>query len=380
MVFFSSDAKSPALSFRTFAPLVLALTLLGAAAPAKAQFFGQPQQQAQPAPSADAASMVRIDRLENQVRNLNGQVEQLQFQVKRLEDQLRKFQMDVDQRFLDAAPAPKAAPAARTPAPVAPQKRSELDDPGAMPVAANTAPPTDPDAPPPEAALAASAETVASAPSAVIEPPPAIAAPPTVTVGADGRRHDAFDPGAAPNAPGAPLPLGSADSASKPVVRAASGPLDITSPEQRGAQPVSPEQTAAVATPMPSSDPVKAQYDAAVEQMRGQRYDAAQQAFSAFIAANPHSRLIAPAIFHLGETFSAQGRHPEAAEQFLKIVQDFSRSAVAPDAMIKLGASLMAMGAKEQACAVFVDVPRKYPNATAAQKLAADREAKKAAC
>ena len=47
----------------------------------------------------DTSTMLRVDRLENQVRSLNGQVEQLQFQAKRLEDQLRKFQIDVDQRL-----------------------------------------------------------------------------------------------------------------------------------------------------------------------------------------------------------------------------------------------------------------------------------------
>jgi TolA-binding protein len=48
--------------------------------------------------------------------------------------------------------------------------------------------------------------------------------------------------------------------------------------------------------------------------------------------------------------------------------------------MVKLGVSLNALGAKEQACAFFSEVPRKYPNAATAQKLAAEREAKKASC
>ena len=44
-----------------------------------------------PAQAQDAASlMVRIDRLESQLRAQNGDIEQMQFQIKRLEDQLRK--------------------------------------------------------------------------------------------------------------------------------------------------------------------------------------------------------------------------------------------------------------------------------------------------
>ncbi len=95
---------------------------------------------------------------------------------------------------------------------------------------------------------------------------------------------------------------------------------------------------------------------------------------------NPSSRYVAPAIFHLGEAYFYQNRHREAAEQFLKIAKDYATSPVAPYAMVRLGISLNALGAKEQACAFFSEMPRKYPNAAAAEKLAAEREAKKASC
>ena len=125
---------------------------------------------------------------------------------------------------------------------------------------------------------------------------------------------------------------------------------------------------------------VKAEFEAAYEQLKAQRYDGAQQGFSAFVQKNPHSRFIAPAIYHLGESFYFQNRHREAAEQFLKIAQDYAKSPVAASAMVKLGVSLAALGAKEQACAFFSEMPRKYPAASAGEKQAAAREAKKAAC
>ena len=56
--------------------------------------------------------LLRVDRLESQVRDLNGQVEQLQFQVKRLEDALRKFQSDADSRLDQSSRPSPAAPAA----------------------------------------------------------------------------------------------------------------------------------------------------------------------------------------------------------------------------------------------------------------------------
>jgi tol-pal system protein YbgF len=209
---------------------------------------------------------------------------------------------------------------------------------------------------------------------------------------AAGRRHDAYDPDAQPAAPGAPLPLGSSASAStgRSTARTADslrdpgGPLDLTPPGLRdAAQPAAaaPAAGATVASlgagvPAAPADPVKVEYDAATDLLKTQHYDAAQQGFSAFVQKNPHSRLIAPAIYHLGESYYYQSRHREAAEQFLKIATDYSKSAVAPDAMIKLGVSLNALGAKEQACAFFSEAPRKYPGTAAA----AAREAKKASC
>jgi tol-pal system protein YbgF len=286
--------------------------------------------------------------------------------------------MDVDARLQDGAAKPASAPTARPAAAATPQRRSDLME--------------------GELALAPAPEVAEIAPPSEASTPATPVAPAAVPVGPDGRRHDAFDPENQPHAPGAPLPLGSVDSASKAPVRPAearaaapSGPLDLTPPGLRDANSTaaSAPPPAAVATLSPNgptmapaapADPIKTEYDAAADQLKSQRYDAAQQAFSAFVAKNPHSRLIAPAIYHLGESYYYQNRHREAAEQFLKIATDYARSPVAPDAMVKLGVSLNALGAKEQACAFFSEMPRKYPNAPPAQKLAAEREAKKASC
>jgi tol-pal system protein YbgF len=349
--------------------LFAAATLSAGAAPfARAQSYDRPPAEVQDRGyeqrGGDTSTMLRVDRLENQVRSLNGQVEQLQFQAKRLEDQMRKFQIDVDQRLQDVsargAPRPTAA---------APQKRSDLPD-------------SDPDG--------AQQQEAQNLPQ---DPPQAAPSSPS------GRRRDAFDPDAQPAAPGAPRPLGSPESVSKPVARSAdarrdpTGPLDLTPPGLRGQTPATAPVAAspvtngasasldpALGAATPPADAVKAEYDAAADLLKTQHYDAAQRGFLAFLQKNPHSRLIAPATYHLGESYYYQSRHREAAEQFLKIATDYSKTSVAPDAMVKLGVSLNALGAKEQACAFFSELPRKYPNASAADKTAAAREAKKAAC
>jgi TolA-binding protein len=63
----------------------------------------------------DAAElMLRIDRLENLVRQLNGQVEQVQNQNRRLEEQNKRFQNDTDFRFKELEGARGNRPAAPT--------------------------------------------------------------------------------------------------------------------------------------------------------------------------------------------------------------------------------------------------------------------------
>ena len=52
----------------------------------------------------------------------------------------------------------------------------------------------------------------------------------------------------------------------------------------------------------------------------------------------------------------------------------------APDALLRLGVSLDALGAKEQACATFQEVTRKYPAASPDVRSGVDREMKRAHC
>src|SRR5271165_6916803 len=71
-------------------------------------FSRQPPPPAQMAPPADipgaeddeaAAMVLRINRLEEQLRQANGRIEQLENAERRLEDQFQKFRQDVEYRF-----------------------------------------------------------------------------------------------------------------------------------------------------------------------------------------------------------------------------------------------------------------------------------------
>ncbi len=84
-----------------------------------------PVQWGAPPPDSDAA--VRLNRLEGQMRQLNGSIEQMQNQVRVLTEQLRRFQQDTEFRFQScsrrAARSSRSAAAKRRPPRPRPEPR-----------------------------------------------------------------------------------------------------------------------------------------------------------------------------------------------------------------------------------------------------------------
>ena len=157
-----------------------------------------------PAFAQDAAdAVVRLGRVENQIRQLSGQIEQLQFENRQLKEQLRKFQEDVEFRFQDG----RGAAAARQSPPPATS--------GQSPSVAAPARPVPPPSPLPQ------------------------------------RRGDAFDPRESPDAPGAPRPLG-ATAPSAPLPSAgAGGPMPLPGAALSGIGGlIDDEEEAAAAAPL----------------------------------------------------------------------------------------------------------------------------------
>jgi len=318
-----------------------------------------------PAEQADGNSaglLIRLGRLESQMRQINGQIEQMQFETRRLEEQLKKFQEDVEFRFRDGAQRPPAGNPA--------QRRGEVLQPQI-----NGDNRTEPQT-----------QSVA------------------VIAQRANRRGDAFDPSQAPDAPGAPRPLGSP---------AANGPgLGLNGGGQTGSDPTGPgaplelsggrtsAATAATTVPVPPPagfEPLgptsprgtaiaglgnspKGEFDLAMAYLKQAAYENAEKGFAGFLEKNPKDKLAADAVYYLGESYYLRGRRREAAEQFLKVSTQYANSPRAPQALLRLGQSLSALGAKEQACASFGEIPRKYPNAPAMVKTSAEWEAKRAQC
>jgi tol-pal system protein YbgF len=268
-----------------------------------------------PAAAQDAAELsVRVNRLENQIRQLSGQIEQLQFENRRIGDQLKRFQEDVEFRLNERGGAARPTP-------------------GAAGAAAQPARP---------------------------------------------RRGDAFDPDAAPGSTGGPRPLGGGAGIIDNGGAGSGQPLDVTGGRpSAGAAGPGPRPGPSVATAAGSP---RETYDAALAAINGRQFEQAEMGFRQFLQSNPRDRLAPNAVYWLGESYFRRSRHKDAAEQYLKVTTEHAGAAIAPDAMLKLGMSLNALGAREQACATYAQLGVKYPQASDNVRQGVAREQRRARC
>lgn len=325
-----------------------------------AQTTGQEGGQGSP-----ADLVLRIDRLEGQIRELTGTIEQLQYRNRQLEAQIRAM--------------------------------------GAVPGAGQTV-------------ASGGAQTSGPAPQQPLPPyqptrPTAQAAPLTPPAPIPGRRSDVFDPSQNPNAPGAPHVLGSLRSSEPTVVmadpsvgapggRGAGAPLDLSTlahpserrpgggdmgaPAANGPLPPPPSRnlsaTGAVAAVQPPSDSPNDSYDLAYGYMLRKDYALAEESFQSFLKKYPNDRRAADAQFWLGESLFQRQRFDAAASAFLDLSTKYKSHTKAPEALLRLAQSLAAMKQKEMACATLAEVGRKYPRAPGSVKQGVDREQKRVHC
>ena len=343
----------------------------------------QRQQQGAPPPDGDPNDLaVRIDRIENALRQLTGTIEQLQYRNQQLEQQVRAMQGG-------GAPAPA----------VIPNNANPQVPPGQQPVVRPGVP----------GALQPSQGQQQGQPQ---QQP--------------GKRSDVFDPAQNPQAPGAPRVLGSSASAAPPPIiaaepsadapvgapngRAAGAPLDLSTlsgnaPPQPSpvvdagraqgqvastnpavgvppaAAPSNPPRdvSARVATLPPSAKP-QDEYDLAYGYILHKDYALAEQAFRDYLRKNPNETQAPDAQYWLGESLYQRQKYRDAAESFLAVSTKHEKSARAPNALLRLGQSLAALKQKEAACATLGEVGRKYPKAPANVKKAVEQEITRVKC
>jgi tol-pal system protein YbgF len=302
---------------------------------------------------------MRIDRIENTLRQLTGTIEELQHQNQMLQMQLKRMQDDTDYRFQQqgartGAPPPAAASPGNAPPAVAGQ-RSDVFDPS-----------RNPNAPGVPRALGNPAGSVQ--PQALANEPPPIGAPGGRPAGAP------LDLSTLAGSPPAAAAAGNAPVAAPPPATQ-SAPQASQLPPPRNANPAGVQ----LATLPPSASP-KDEYQLAYGYVLHKDYSLAEQAFRDFMKKYPNEPLLPEAQYWLGESQFQQQHYRDAAEAFLAVSTKYERSSKAPEALLRLGESLAALHQKEAACATFAEVGRKYPRASASVKQGVVRGQKRAQC
>lgn len=315
---------------------------------------------AAPACAQDASDfVVRLGRIENQSRMMAGQIETLQYENRQLKEQLRKFQEDVEFRLNEGKGEGKGSGARPSGAggPVnggnpgagsRPQKRGDAFDPDANPGR--------PGAP------QQLGTTTPARPMTGEFPPPVAATTPS------------------PRLPPAAVEDGDADGEGEGELPppGTGTPIDLTPPGRTGALTPAARPTGSVAAT--GTGDARADYEVAYGYVQQRQYEQAEMSLRQFIQSHPRDGLVPAATFWLGESYLQRNRNREAAEQFLKVSTDYARSPQAPEAMLKLGTSLAALGAREQACATLAELERKFPSAGATVRQGVAREQKRARC
>jgi tol-pal system protein YbgF len=351
------SARVPAVAFAVVSAVLVSTVCIASAQESERggfldNLFGgseraAPQQQGRAAQATDSELIVRLDRLEAQVRQLTGAIEQLQYRNQRLEAALQEMHGGPP-RTTHGQPSYQTPyhPAGSSPPP-APGRRGDAFDP--------TQHPNAPGAP------HQLGTTTASGP---LSRPPAATEQPVSAPG--------------PYEHSAPLDLSTmagaagSDRSLSPGGGPGPGPQ---SPRQPASSPHGPQ----LATLPPSNSP-KDNFDLAYGYMLRRDYGQAENSFRAFLQKFPNDRLTPDAQYWLGESLFQSKQYRDAAEAFLTVSTKYENTPKAPESLLRLGQSLAALGEKEAACASLGEVLRKYPRASVAVKQGVEREQKRAHC
>ena len=95
-------------------------------------------------------------------------------------------------------------------------------------------------------------------------------------------------------------------------------------------------------------------------------YGGAEQAFAGYVEAYPDSAKAPEARYWLGETQFVREAYSDAAGNYLGAVRGWPQTSWAPDAVLKLSRSLVALKKPADACKTLDELAKRYPKAPAA--------------
>ncbi len=106
-------------------------------------------------------------------------------------------------------------------------------------------------------------------------------------------------------------------------------------------------------------------FQAAQAAYDAQDYETAATLFAVFTEAYPGGPLTVQAHYMRGDSLASLEKWSDAARSYLQSFSSAPDSAVAPDALFRLGVSLNKIGQREQACLTLNEVGNRYPQSGA---------------
>jgi tol-pal system protein YbgF len=303
-----------------------------------------------PAVGGNAAvdAQVRMDRLEEQMRDLTGRVESETNAVEQLRQRLDQTNSDIDVR-LGQGPGQAQGPAQ-------PQPQGQASGSAAPPPLLRRRP--------------------GGPVMAVGEPPPVTDAPAAMPYGRPGPPDQAASLGTL-TPPGTPLGASPAGPPDYPPDRPYPGPTDLTPQTASAGSGGSLRPPADGTLPAGSAS---AQYNAAFGLLRRADYPAAEDALRSFVQQHPDNPLAGNAEYWLGESFYARGKYTEAAAAFAEEYKRYPKGPKAPDGLLKLGMSLARADQKHNACIALMQLDHDFPHPGSAVRERATQEKKRLGC
>jgi tol-pal system protein YbgF len=267
---------------------------------------------------------VRINELENQMRQMTGQIEETAYRISQLNTRLDKLVADVDYRLTALE---GGNPAAR------PMTDQQVDGTGEP-------------------------QQVGSLQGQELAPP---TGGQTLT----------------PPAPGQGV-LGTLtqEEANSPISPVTPKPTVTQLPATTTVQPATPTVPAVETANL---TPEEVYQNSRQMLMRGELAQA-ETSFKDFLVSHKDHKLTGNVRYWLGETYYVQGDFAQAAATFLEGYQKAPRGAKAPDSLLKLGMSLTRMEKLPEACATYKKLRTDFPKMPAHLSKTLERERSSAKC
>ncbi|HWA31136.1 MAG TPA: tol-pal system protein YbgF [Rhizomicrobium sp.] len=130
----------------------------------------------------------------------------------------------------------------------------------------------------------------------------------------------------------------------------------------------------------PTPSMTRPQFDAAMNLLSKAQYDEARAAFRNFADTYPKDDLAPQALYWVGDIAYVQKDYANAARAFAEGIKKYGSGPRAPESMLKLGQSLIAMNQKQEGCTTLDALPGKYPKASQAILADAKNSRKAAHC